>query len=613
MQDTKIVGFFVSLVIFRARTAMRKSGLDVEIVGRHVLRTLSLVWEADRKMWCWNVVLQVLQAVFPIGALYFIKVLIERVAYGNHAYGEVLMAIGGFLGMQFGATVAAQYAGYVSTVLQQKLTDFLAFKVVGKAIQVDYEYYENPTYHDTLHLAQQQSLYKASIILSGLNAALLNGFSLIFLVLFFVSIHSVYAFIFVAFLLPLAFIKWYYGIAGQKQERQLAPQEREAAYLHQILTGVHFAKEARVFGFGPFYSKRFEGIRSFIRKEKQRLNRKLTGYMIVAEVIEIVAMVVIFLYLSRAAWEKTLSVGALAIYIQGFQRLQGNAKSFLQSMVQILQQKVFLQDLFLFLDMPVKSIGQGKASFPGEGEGLSVEHVSFTYPSTEKEVLHDLSLRCRRGEVIAIVGENGSGKSTLVKLLARLYDLEYGRVTVDGRQLEELSEPEFRRNTVFLFQDFEKYLFTVEENVILGAPVEGKKEEDLREALRMAGAADFVGKLSKGIQTRMGRIFEGSEQLSGGQWQKLALARIFYKEAQMIVLDEPTSAIDAMAELQIFREIKNRLKDRMVILITHRLYNLKIADRIYVMEQGRIAEEGSFDELIASCGAFRKMYDAQKL
>jgi len=293
--------------------------------------------------------------------------------------------------------------------------------------------------------------------------------------------------------------------------------------------------------------------------------------------------------------------------------LQNVSKNFLQSLVQIFQQRLFLKDLFVFFDIAQQHQPTRNLSFPVVQQGLSVNHVSFGYPQTNKIVLHDISIHCKPGKIIAIVGENGSGKSTLVKLLAGLYELQSGSIKIDEIPLKDIDKSSFRNNTIFVFQDFEKYFFTVEENIALGEDGTTNRSANIEKAATLSGAHEFITKLSKGYKTRMGRIFEGSEQLSGGQWQKLALARIFYKDAQLVVLDEPTSALDATAEFELYENVKEHLKDKMIILISHRLYNLKIADHIYMMQNGSIEEEGSFKELIGKEGTFKKMYDAQKL
>jgi ATP-binding cassette subfamily B protein len=586
---------------------------SIRFFFKDLIRASALLWKADKAIASVNIVIQFVQALLPILSLYFMKQMIEAVVHANKPFAEVVPLIAAYGLIQLLLAAIGQYASYISTIHQHKLTDSLSAEVLEKAIEVDYEYYENPTYHDTLHLAQQQAIFKASQLLSNFNGMLLNSLSLVFLVGFFFTLHSIFALLFIVLSIPLAAIKWYSGFALLRLEKKFAPMEREANYLHQTLTGITSAKEVRVFGFGNYFIQKFKNIRHIVQKEKIKLNARLTWYSLFAEVGEIIAMTFIFGLLAKYTWQKVITVGAFVIYIQGFQRLQSTSKGFLQALVQIFQQRLFLKDLFAFLDLKTNTNVTGHKPFPPIGKGITVNHLSFTYPGTNRQVLNNVSLAIKPGSIVAIVGENGSGKSTLVKLLARLYEVQTGNIKVDDDLLSDIDMPSFRESTVFLFQDFEKYFLTVEENITLGDFRNDKNQADVETAATLSGAHSFIKNLSNGYKTRMGRMFRGSEQLSGGQWQKLALSRAFYRKAKLVILDEPTSALDASAESEVFVNVKEQLKDQMVILITHRLYNLKMADYIYVLKDGNIDQEGSFDDLISTPGQFKKLYETQKL
>lgn len=557
-----------------------------------------------------NMALQGLMALLPIVSLYFMKLLLEAIGDRHRAFETIIPIIIAFGGIQFLSSLAGQYAGYINTIYQEKLTDFLSSEVLTKAVNVSYEYYENPAYHDTLHLAQQQSVSRVSQLFSNFNAIVVNTITLVGLIGFFITMHSLFALFFMLLSIPLAVVKWYSGVALLKLDRQFVPLEREAGYLHQTLTGISAAKEVRVFGFGHAFIEKFRKIRKHIHKEKRKLNYRFTVYSLGSEAFEIIVMGIVFGVLAKQTWVGAITVASFVIYIQGFQRLQSASKSFLQAWVQLFQQRLFLQNIFAFFD--IKTAGQETSlSYPDTGAGLVINNLSFTYPLSTRVALNKVSLKCEPGKIIAIVGENGCGKSTLVKLLARLYDVQDGTIHLNDEPLDAINLPEFRKNSIFLFQDFEKYFFTIEENIAIG-----EDEFDptaVQSAAVLSGAHPFISTLRSAYKTRMGRMFTGSEQLSGGQWQKLALARIFYKKAQLVVLDEPTSALDANAEFEVYKNVKEQLKDKMVILITHRLYNLKIADYIYLMHGGSVIEEGSLETLITRNGVFKKMYDAQQL
>jgi len=588
---------------------------DLKYFRKDFYRTILLIWNAGKELSIINCGLLLLQAILPVVSLYYIKLLIDLIVSVDKAgfvsFDRALMAIIGFSAAQFVLAVCGQVSAYVNTIQLQKLTDALAGRVLQKAIAVDLEYYENPDYQDTLHMAQQKSEYQAPLLLGNVNALILNSLSLFFLIGFFIKLNWFYAFVFVSVSIPLACIKWYYGYKLFWLEKKYIPMEREANYYHQALTGVSYAKEVRSFGFGNAFIGKYKSIRDTINKAKRNVTRKFTIYSLLAQSVEVIIMAFIFVTMAHNAWWKIIPVSVFVIYLQGFQRLQTASKNFLQSLVQLFQQRLFLKDIFAFFDIKPKT-DSGTISFPVSAKGLSVEHLNFTYPQTGKQVLSNISIDCTPGKIIAIVGENGSGKSTLVKLLAGLYEVQAGSIKIDGINIRDIANGSFRKQSIFLFQDFEKYFLTIEENIALAGNGD-KGTAAIEDAAKKAGAEEFILQLSEQYKTRLGRTFQRAEQLSGGQWQKLALARIFYKNAQLIVLDEPTSHIDAIAEYELFENLRAYAKNKMVILISHRLYNLKLADTIYVMKHGAIAEKGSFDELVNRDGIFREMYNKQKL
>ena len=533
--------------------------------------------------------------------------------HSNTDFNRVLLFIMGYACTQLLIVLTTQYASYLDIKYQYKTTDQLSARILEKAIEVDYEYYENPSYYDTLHLAQQQATSKIPQLLRDFNTLIGSALSLVFLIVFFFTIHALFGLSFIIVFIPLAIIKWYSGYKLLQLDKKFIPLEREASYLNATLTGVNQAKEVRVFNFGHDFIKKFTNIRTLIQKEKTTMHARLTWYSLLAEAAEVIAISLIFILLAKYTWEKVITVALFVIYLQGFQRLQSSAKSFLQALVQIFQQRLFIKDLFAFLDLAATKINAGIAVFPQGDMNLDIKNVSFTYPGTTRRVLENVSLNCLSGKIIALVGENGSGKTTLIKLLAGLYDVKEGDIKLNETAISDIDMAGYRANSVFLFQDFEKYFLSIEENITLGTGTKEINNEAVERAARLAQAHDFIVKLSRGYKTRIGRHFKESEQLSGGQWQKIALSRVFYRDAKLIVLDEPTSSLDPNAEFKVFENLKNNLTDQVVIVVTHRLYNLKIADYIYVLKDGKISQEGDFETLTNADGEFRTMYNNQKL
>jgi ATP-binding cassette subfamily B protein len=303
----------------------------------------------------------------------------------------------------------------------------------------------------------------------------------------------------------------------------------------------------------------------------------------------------------------------MVMYFQAFQRGLGYLQGMLGGMAGLYEDNLFLRNLFEFLDLEPR-VREPDHPVPVPRpmrEGLAVDGVSFRYPSTAGPVLEEVTLRVAPGEVVALVGANGSGKTTLVKLLCRLYDPDRGAVRIDGTDLRRFGVSELRRQFSVVFQDFVQYHLSARENIRLGNTALSGEDERVEEAARRAGVHERIERLSKGYDTTLGRWFEDGEELSLGEWQKVALARAFLRDAQVIVLDEPTSSLDAKSEYELFEGFRRLLDGRSAVLVSHRFSTVRMADRIYVFEGGRVLEEGSHDALMASGGLYASLYRKQ--
>jgi ATP-binding cassette, subfamily B, bacterial len=575
-------------------------------------KAIQLLWKTSPNMLLLQVGLYLIQSILPVMILYATKSLFDVIILEGTEYQDVLFWMLVLLGITLANTAVSQINGFVAGIYQQKLIDHTSSVILEKSIQIPYPYFEDHAYHDSLHLAQSQAIYKLPYLHQLIFSTFSNALSLALLIGYFFSLISLYAWIILLIALPLAAFKWYSGFVFYQLERKTTAKEREANYYHSLLTEETYAHEIRTLNFGQALLDRFKDIRSFIYKEKKGLQQRLLGYSIVAEMAEVIVLFTVLIAIAKQAFLGTLAISLLVVYIQGVQRMQSNLKNLLNSLVQLIQQRLFLSDLFRFLDIPLSEEPSEKlAAFPHEDCSISVSNLSFAYPQTNKQVLSNLYMEFPQGKVIGIVGANGSGKSTLVKLLAGLYSPEEGKITIGNQSLNNIFKNSFRENSLILFQDFQKYFFSIEDLISLGKHAQEDHPKRLQEALKKSQSADFVESLEEGVQSKMGRIFQGGRNLSGGQWQKLAVARAFYRDPRVIILDEPTSAMDAITETEVFRHFKAQARDKVIVLITHRLYNLKDADYIYVMEEGLIAQEGKFEALVQSAGIFRDLYQNQ--
>ena len=540
------------------------------------------IWKSGRAISITNLILKVLQSALPISILFITKELVDLISkkesIGQHTVVELIVFL---LVIQLVNSVVNNFSTYITGIQQQLVTDHLSKEVIKKAIDVELEYYENPEYHNTLHLAQHQALYKAPIVVNNISQLIESTISILLLSALFFSLDWVYAVSLVIIAIPIVIIRWYNGKSTYLLEKKSTELERQSGYLNLVLTTEVNAKEVRAFGFGPSFLKRFTTIRALLFHEKKELNKRQTIASLVAQVIEIIVICLMYFRLAMQTIAGAISIGGFILYFSAFQRLQSALKTWLTTLVQLYQSQLFLSDIFSFLDLPSTQISKplSNEAIIEKWNNLEISNLSFAYPNSKKFVLHDINFSCESGNIIAFVGENGSGKSTLAKLLCGLYDTGTGKIIAGKRNIQDIPEEEFRKNVSVVFQDFGKYYTSISENIRLGFGHEEDETKIVQSAIS-AGAHEFIVGKPLGYNTVLGRSFINSEELSGGQWQKLAIARAFYRSPQILVLDEPTSHIDPVAEYELFKEIRERFNEKIVILITHRLHNLKIADHI---------------------------------
>jgi ATP-binding cassette subfamily B protein len=579
---------------------------------RDMRKGFFITWNAGKKYALYNTGLSLITALLPLVSLWYIKKIIDIIAhYDNAAKEDFIYTVAILVIIQLAQAALQHFQNDIQTVQQQLCIDYLTRKVLEKAINVEYPYYENPNYYNTLHQAQQEVIYKTALLTSGFNQVMQNGLSLFFLSALFLRFNWLYGIIVIAAGIPVLYIKWKHTKAAQDLEKNNIIHERKASYLNRILTDAVHAKEVRTYFFGEFFIEKFNDLRQSIFNGKKKLSSTQARAETLIQSVEILMLAVIIINLGLSTLEGAITAGSFIFYFQALQRLQSGFRNFLTGITTLLKMSFFLKNLHAFLDLDTGHNIQGVAQFPADMEaGIKLQDVSFTYPGSDKPVLQHVDMLFRPGKVTAIVGENGSGKSTLVKLLGRLYQPGEGTISINGLNVELIHPKQYSANVAVLFQDYNQYHFSLAENILLG---QRRDHEQLDYSAIQSGVDEIAQQLSKGYDTSLGKMFGNDAQLSGGQWQKIAIARMLYRQTPVIILDEPTSNIDPLAEYDILKRITAGKKDSIIILITHRLHNLKFADHIYVMDHGNIHGEGTTDELLANDALFRQMYERQEL
>jgi ATP-binding cassette subfamily B protein len=391
------------------------------------------------------------------------------------------------------------------------------------------------------------------------------------------------------------------------------PEERERQYLGEMFILPKSIKEIRAFVLGKYLLGRHSKLSEGLFSQREKIYAASARTSMFSGLVSGTILGVAYVFVALRGIAGTIDPGGVVLIIGAFTAVSGTLGQISSTFVAVDQHTTFLDDYFSFLSIgPLLPVPDKPQSIPaGVISNISFENVGFTYPGGTIPALENLDLSIRSGELIALVGENGAGKSTLVKLLLRFYDVTQGSVRIDGIDIREMDPEALRSRIGLLFQDYATYELSVKENIILGWPYAPPDDERIAKALKDSRSEGVVSKLPNGLDSKVGRLFEGGHDLSGGEWQRLALARIMYRDADIWILDEPTSALDPEAEAAIFAELKENLKGRIGIVISHRFSTVRIADRIAVIADGRVTELGSHEQLLAARGRYAELFEIQ--
>ena len=587
--------------------------------SQHLKRAIALVWKAAPRWTFLNFVLVGLQAGMPLLQLYLMKLMVDAVTAGiaapekKVALSRALLLIC----LTGGAALAAMFLASVAKVTAQAQTDIVTDHVQdmlhAKSVDLDLAYYEDYRFYDTLHRAQQEAPFRPTRIVNGLVQVAQNGVSLLGIATLLFTCHWGIAAILFSAMIPDVLVRMRFADKMYAWKSKRSVNDRIAGYLNWVLTGETHAKEIRMYDLGPTFTQRFREVRQQLREERVGIAFGQAVAELGAQTAAIIAIFGSLAFIAYRTVQGTMTLGDMVMYYQAFQRGQGYLRETLGGIADLYENNLFLSNFYDFLDLK-PTIIEPHPSVPVPKpirSGVVFDHVSFRYPTGAGMVLNDISLTLRPGQVVAFVGENGSGKTTLAKLLCRLYDPTAGGITVDGIDFRFIESKALRKEIGIIFQDYAHYEMTARENIWTGNIRLGLKDEKIIEAAKRSGAHEILTGLPQGYDTPLGKRFEHGAELSVGQWQKVALARAFLRDSQIIVLDEPTSSMDAKAEYAIFKNFRELVSDRTGILISHRFSSIRMADHIYVLNGGKIIEEGSHEELISCGGTYSQLFEIQ--
>jgi ATP-binding cassette subfamily B protein len=582
-------------------------------------RAFLLVWGATKKWTILAFILTAIQGLLPLAILYIIKLIVDAITYSvqsdsiaNDFSTVAYYIIAAFAVMIF--QIGVQHlASYTEEIQASLVTNYVVKLIHEKSISLDLSYYENPEYYDTLHRAQQDGPYRPISIVKGLTSLLQNGVSLIAMVsLLFLFHWSVGIMLFIS-IVPGVLVQLKYAKERFDWQKKRTQEERRAGYFSYILTSEVFAKEIRIFDIGSHFSRLYDELKKLLMGEKLAISKRLIIADFFAQVVAITFLVGSLFFIAYRAFRGMITVGDMVMYFQAFQRGVNYLKNLLQNSASLHEDNLFVSHFFDFLDIQnkVKEPAQPKQLRDGRISTFSLENVEFTYPGDREPVLKDISFTINRGETVALVGANGAGKSTIVKLLCRLYDPQRGNISFDGISLGNLGLNNIRRRVSVVFQDYAKYYLTARENIWFGDTNVLLNSDKIRTAAKMVNVDSLLESLPQGYDTILGRLFLSGEELSLGEWQKIVLARAFLRDADLVILDEPTSSLDTDTEYFLYKKFSQLTAGKSALIISHRFSTVRMADKIYVIDGGKIIEHGSHSKLMAENGSYADLYRKQ--
>jgi len=583
------------------------------------VRVFRLVWQTSKGQTLALAVLTMLLAVIPAAQVWLAGALIDQVADGIRT-GEadpyirpiVILAIAQ-LALFLAGSLFQTLSNIDQQLLQEKLTIHVQQLIMRHANTLDLADFENATYYDQLQQAQRESANRPVQMVSGVFGLARSVITFATMVGLLIGLSPWIAV--AALLAPIpAFISnSRYSWWGFQQMRRLSPTRRMMSYLTNVLTTDSFNKEIKLYTLGDHFIDRYDDIAQRYYGETRSLliRRYLAGFGWGA--LTIVASSATFLYVALQAVRGVISLGQLTVFTQAAQQVQNSFQGLLGGFQSIYEHGLYLSTLYDLLDREpqIAAPAQPVAVRAPFEQGIEFRNVTFTYPGRTAPALDDVSFHIGLGETVALVGKNGAGKSTIVKLLGRLYDPQAGQVLIDGRDVREYDPAELRGQFGMMFQDYAMYQLPVSENIGVGNVEQAEDRAAIESAAVRGGAARLIDSLPDKYDTILGKWFEEGHQLSGGEWQRIALSRAFMRDAQILILDEPTSALDAEAENDLFARIKQLAQGRMAIFISHRFSTTRRADRILVLENAKLIEQGTHEELMDLNGRYAELFNLQ--
>jgi ATP-binding cassette subfamily B protein len=579
--------------------------------------SLKLVWASAPGWATVNIIISIFRSFFPLALVWLIKVLIDNITNAASAgsttpFTRIFWMIIAVVIVYFLDEISFESGNFVRKKQAMNLEAYMYELLHTKSVSLDLINFERPEYFDCLSRAAREAPWRPNSILNNLISIFRGLLSVLLMTGLLLTLHWSIALLLLVVNIPAIWLRLHYADVIYNFQREQTPESRKTAYFNWLLTGDRPSRELRLFGLGNYFKSLFR--RSFLKQKEEEIDilRKRTRIETVSNLVKAVAVFIALLFIAHRTISGKLTLGEMAMFILAFRQGMLYIKEIFGSLANLYEDSLFIGDTFEFLHLRENIVAEEPMISPGPFKNsISVQNLSFSYPGNERSAIINISFEIKKGEIVALVGHNGAGKSTLVKLLCRLYDPVSGQIKYDGNNIRNMDPDAYRKLFSVVFQDFMLYNLSAGENIRIGDIDAGEASEKIRLSAIKTGVHERIFSLPKGYDTVIGNLFDDSRELSWGEWQKIALSRALYRDAPVLILDEPSSALDADTEFEIFSHFKEIVGDRTSILISHRFTNVKLADRIIVLSNGAVEESGTHDELMQKRGLYYNMYIKQ--
>ncbi len=576
----------------------------------HIPASLRLAWQSAPRSSIAIGVLTGFSAILPLAIAYVGKLIVDNVVAGSRSLTEEWVLIE--LGLVTVQALVQRGLFLLRSLLGAKLGLDVNIKILEKALTLELSHFENSEFYDQLTKARREASSRPVAMVSDILQLIQNILTLAGYVALLVSFNKWAVVGLVLAALPATIAEMRFSNTAFRIRNWRSADSRKLNYVEYILATDTHAKEVKALGLGPTLLERYKKTGSVFYKEDKDLSVRRSFWAFALSLLALGAFYSCYLIIALSAASGQMTLGTMTLYVVAFRQGQLAFQSCLTAIGNMYEHNLYMSNLFEYLSIPITVLGSSFPSKVSTEKGLRFENVGFQYPGQKEWALRNISLTIPEGQSLALVGHNGAGKTTLIKLLTRLYDPTEGSIFLDGIDLKDWDRELLRARTSVVFQDFNRYQLSLGENVGLGSVRYLEDDQRIQKALELSGGAEIFATLQQGLKTPLGRWFLDGVELSGGQWQKVALARAFMREeADILILDEPTAALDAEAEHAVFERFRQLTSGRTAILISHRFPTVRMADRIIMIENGRITEQGTHDSLLAAGGRYAKLFSLQ--